>query len=111
MSRIFLNRKMLYPTIYAVSLSVALDGGCINRAEPYTFFDALYEEVLGADNVDEVDLAELEVYLTKLTPEERELIAIGEVTERHALVQGSPLTSDGLPSALIFDVIWEELNK
>ena len=98
-----------YPLIKEVALSVALAAGLFNRLESQQWFFDMLEDVLNADNVYAEDLAELEVWLGALNAAERDTLADGEESEMRTLVQRSPLTVDGLPSALLFEAVWEAL--
>lgn len=96
----------MYPHICDVATRMALDNGCINRAEPVERFYQTCDEVI-ADR-DAVDLAKLDIWIQCLTQEQRDILADGEETERNSLVGSSPRGGDDMALlANLFDDIFE----
>ncbi len=96
-----------YPFIKAAAMELAFDSDMINRTITEEQFLAGVEAVIFADGVYEKDVKAFENWLSALTDEDRETVAVGEHSEMMELIAGAPKTDEGTPVANLLDDIFE----
>lgn len=89
-----------FPAVKSVALVVAYSNGMINRSRTEAEWLDSTDEVFGAEGVYENELQELELYCSRLTPDEIVTVADGDQDEASAIAGRFP---QGVKLFKIFD--------
>lgn len=98
-----------HPHIQNVVVTMAQAHGMLNRYEPVKDILETAATCFQADGVDTADVEALEAWLHTLTYDQVETLADGEEEEMSALMADSPVGSEGMCVAQLFDDVWTAL--